>query len=560
MSIIEPPLLIQILEDSLKPSLSSQSFSDSIQDGKILSPSPDQSLEDLLSQKMQTPAGENIKNALILINCTKDLPVSMKKLTEICSAYDSLLNKCPEFKSSINKSFEEVIEELGSYYNSFDEFYELSKIIDLLKKKGQDITSFQDSLYTHFSSMFHSKVCEIYDNLTESFKDIENLLKTLEFAKKIGLINENIVETAFDLVFSFIEEKIDYLRIIQDKIETVNHEESSILLSYFAKFEHENEFTIDKFDRLKAIVGIQEPPEPVAQLDQELSLPDIRYNFDLQDVIEDKRSLYSYEHLDFHVEIKRATVNQQKAIVKRYSKIDNKPWNPDKFLTEIQIFQKCSEINQNSDQGGSFLKFYGAIQTQDSVSFFVEQMDEDLAKRIQAHKETKKNFDLVEFQSIACQLIESFAILETIGIMHQDIKPGNILVSGYGENIKVKVTDFGASKFKVYGMATTLTAEAVTTEYYRAPEISRQTQATYNSFKSDAYSLGLTLYEMYFLKDIKGVNDPAKQQDLMNQLATIDHKDWLWLKNLLRKLMSDVSERLTFKQCSYFLPDRKTGA
>ena len=509
---------------------------------------------------MHTTAGENLKNALILLNSSADPSNSILKLPQIFSAHESLLINCPEFKHSTTKHFEELVQDLGSCYTSFDEFDQIARVITKLKAKGSDTTSIQDSIYTHFSSMFHSRVCEISDKLKESFEDIQSLLKTLETGQSIGLVSSNIVETAFDLVFTFIEEQIDYLQLIQDKIETCDHEESAVLLSYFARFGSTCESTRLRFERLKRIVGVQAPAQAVPQADQELSLPDVRYLVGQQEIVEDKRSLYSYEHSDFHVEIKRATVNQQRAIVKRYSRIDSKPWNPEKFLTEIKILQRCSDLSQRSEHGGSFLKFYGSTQTHDSIDFYVEQMDEDLAKRIQMHKESNRGFDLAEFQSIACQLVEAFALLETIGIMHQDIKPGNILLSGQGEGIKVRVTDFGASRFKVSGMATTQTADAVTTEHYRAPEISRQSQATYNSFKSDAYSLGLTLYEMYFLKDIKGVNDPGRQHDLMAQLAAIDQADWNWLKNLLRKLMSDVDERLTFKQCIEFLPDRKTGS
>jgi serine/threonine protein kinase len=74
------------------------------------------------------------------------------------------------------------------------------------------------------------------------------------------------------------------------------------------------------------------------------------------------------------------------------------------------------------------------------------------------------------------------------GIVHRDVKPGNILLSEEGE---VKITDFGIAKLA--SLDVTQTGIALGTPSYMSPE---QIQGQTLDGRSDQFSLGVLLYQM----------------------------------------------------------------
>jgi serine/threonine-protein kinase len=89
---------------------------------------------------------------------------------------------------------------------------------------------------------------------------------------------------------------------------------------------------------------------------------------------------------------------------------------------------------------------------------------------------------------IARQLCAGLAAAHEKGVLHRDLKPANVMLDGQGN---VRITDFGLA-----GLAETLSGDDVRsgTPGYMSPEQLLGREVT---VRSDIYSLGLVLYELY---------------------------------------------------------------
>jgi eukaryotic-like serine/threonine-protein kinase len=110
-----------------------------------------------------------------------------------------------------------------------------------------------------------------------------------------------------------------------------------------------------------------------------------------------------------------------------------------------------------------------------------------LSGRTLAHELADGPIDEPRLRAVADEVLAALGAAHDEGIVHRDVKPGNILLADDGS---VKVGDFGIATSLESGDTTT--AVPLGTPAYTAPERLRGLPAT---ARSDLYSLGVVLYE-----------------------------------------------------------------
>lgn len=149
----------------------------------------------------------------------------------------------------------------------------------------------------------------------------------------------------------------------------------------------------------------------------------------------------------------------------------------DRFHQEVRLAREISHPN--------VCRVFDIGEADGRLFLTMEYVDgEDLASLLRRIGQ----FPQAKALDIARQMCAGLAAAHDHGVLHRDLKPGNIMLDGRG---RVRVTDFGLA-----AIAETLSADeaSVGTPAYMAPEQLAGIEVTQ---RSDIYSLGLVLYEIF---------------------------------------------------------------
>jgi serine/threonine protein kinase/Flp pilus assembly protein TadD len=112
---------------------------------------------------------------------------------------------------------------------------------------------------------------------------------------------------------------------------------------------------------------------------------------------------------------------------------------------------------------------------------------------------------------LGVQAAEALDHAHQVGIVHRDVKPGNLLLDGRGI---LWVTDFGLAHVQSEA-SLTMTGDLVGTLRYMSPEQALAKRVPLDH-RTDVYSLGATLYELLTLRPAFAGKD---RQELLRQIA-----------------------------------------
>jgi tRNA isopentenyl-2-thiomethyl-A-37 hydroxylase MiaE len=165
--------------------------------------------------------------------------------------------------------------------------------------------------------------------------------------------------------------------------------------------------------------------------------------------------------------------------------------NFDRFLREYQIASALDHprVARIIDFGAG-----------DDYAYIVMEYfrDGDLRARIRA------GIEPAEAARLLREMAEALRVLHEAGVLHRDLKPGNVMLRGDGS---VALIDFGMSKQLELDTALTMGGEIFGTPYYMSPEQGHGREA---DERSDLYSLGVIFHEMLTGRKPYSADTPMK--------------------------------------------------
>ena len=247
-----------------------------------------------------------------------------------------------------------------------------------------------------------------------------------------------------------------------------------------------------------------------------------KYSKDYQNIVFLEETKFSKIYKAYNI------VNARECCLKVINKEELKKFDYDYLLEQInreeEITKLCSSEN--------IVNLYQKLETEHNIIFELELCEIDLAEYIKKNGKLQYNKEL--FYSIILDVGTALKKMNEMGVMHRDIKPNNIFI----KSKKIKLGDFGCSIFIKDN-----NFEQVGTIFYTAPEILQD--LNYDE-KCDLWSLGVTLYEIYFgvlpfgdkitINSVKKILSKNKKLNLLetgipnldilfNSLLTIEPKD-----------------------------------
>ena len=164
----------------------------------------------------------------------------------------------------------------------------------------------------------------------------------------------------------------------------------------------------------------------------------------------------------------------------------------------LGLFQREAKILSRLNHSNIVTLLDSGVSEEGQPYLIIEYLEgKSLEDYISSNKWGLKVIEAIE---IAIQLANALSEAHTIGVIHRDLKPDNVILQRLNSKNKyqVKLLDFGISKIQE-GMLQTIAGSHKTegvlgTPYYMSPE--QHIDSSQVGSPTDIYALGIILYEM----------------------------------------------------------------
>ena len=186
------------------------------------------------------------------------------------------------------------------------------------------------------------------------------------------------------------------------------------------------------------------------------------------------------------------------------------------------------------------IKYYNCFIKEEFLYLVVENAENgDLSDFIEAHDESKNPISEEVLWSLFLQCMEGLTYVHKMGVIHRDIKPGNILMDN---NMNIKIGDFGVSAVKknkneidenpnVKYLNASYMQYGGTEIHSSGYEAKEMMEGAEYDQKIDVYSMGVTFHELCFFEKpnnhgkINNPNNFKYSEEMINLIKEMLEED-----------------------------------
>ncbi|KAG6584512.1 CMGC/MAPK protein kinase [Phytophthora cinnamomi] len=208
----------------------------------------------------------------------------------------------------------------------------------------------------------------------------------------------------------------------------------------------------------------------------------------------------------------RNTETDEKLAIKKITPMAGDEWDATHTLREIRLM-RCLGAHENIIS----LKDLSMCKEKDELYMMMELADTDLHRLIQSSCPLTEG----HIRVIMYQVLSGVKAMHDNGVLHRDLKPGNLLLN---KDCELKITDFGLARMmpkkaqlgleQAANDAPSMMTEYVVTRWYRPPELMLAPNGSYDG-AVDMWSVGCILGELVSRKPL------FPGTDFMDQLTRV---------------------------------------